>query len=291
MQPGHVERPDRLRAIQHHLAETGLMASFEQRAVAPVDDATLRRVHDPAYLQSLVKLAPQQGLVAVDADTALCPASLMAAHMATGAVVDAVSAVLDSSVQTAFCAVRPPGHHAESNAAMGFCLYNSIAVAADVALADESISRVAILDFDVHHGNGTVQIFRDRPEVLVCSSFQHPFYPHRYHDLVRPNIVNTPLPAGTGSGDFRRAVETDWSAALEAHRPDLILVSAGFDGHRQDPLAELNLVEEDYGWLAGLILAAAGDFSSGRVVSTLEGGYHLSALARSVHAYLEVMAG
>ncbi len=286
MLPGHAERPDRLRAIAQYLGSTGMLAELDRRAATPVSDAAIARIHAPAYLASLEALLPEQGLAQVDPDTALCPESLTAAHMATGAVVDAVSAVLDGESSTAFCSVRPPGHHAESDAAMGFCLYNSIAVGADVALTRPEVSRVAILDFDVHHGNGTAEIFRDRPEVLVCSSFQHPYYPHRYHDLVRPNIVNTPLPAGTGSQAFRAALEADWLPALEAHAPDLILVSAGFDAHRDDPLAGLNLTDEDYGWVAALILGAARDHCQGRVVSALEGGYDLAALARSVGAYL-----
>lgn len=286
MMAGHAERPDRLRAIARHLTSTGLLAEFDLRAAAPVAQATIARVHDDAYLASLEALLPVEGLAAVDPDTALCPASLTAAHMATGAVVDAVNAVLDGEDNTAFCSVRPPGHHAESDAAMGFCFYNSIAVGAEVALQRPEVSRVAILDFDVHHGNGTVQIFQNRPEVLVCSSFQHPYYPHRYYDLDRPNLINTPLPAGTGSRQFRNALEADWLPALEQHQPDLILVSAGFDAHRDDPLAGLDLTDEDFGWVASLILAAARSHSQGRLVSTLEGGYDLSALARSVHAYL-----
>ena len=194
-------------------------------------------------------------------------------------------AIGDTIVVT-FLAARPPGHHAESNAAMGFCFFNSIAVGAEAALMHPDVERVAVLDFDVHHGNGTVEIFRDRPEVLVCSSFQHPYYPHRYHDLTRPNVVNTPLPAGTGSSGFRAALEADWLPALAQHQPDLILVSAGFDAHREDPLAGLELTDEDYAWVASLILSAAVSHCQGRVVSALEGGYELGALARSVHAYL-----
>jgi acetoin utilization deacetylase AcuC-like enzyme len=290
MQPGHAERPDRLRAITRHLTATGLLSGFDTRTAHPIDDADLARVHHPDYLKRLAAMSPVTGIVTVDPDTALCPATLTAAHMATGAVADAVAAVLEGEGQTAFCSVRPPGHHAESDAAMGFCFYNSIAVGAELALTHADIARIAILDFDVHHGNGTVEIFKDRPEVLVCSSFQHPFYPHRYFDTVRPNIVNTPLPAGTGGADFRRALEADWLPALTAHRPDLILVSAGFDAHREDPLAGLLLGDEDFAWVAGLILAAARDHCGGRIVSTLEGGYDLAALARSVAAYLTVIS-
>ncbi len=180
-------------------------------------------------------------------------------------------------------------HHAERDAAMGFCFFNHVAVGAACALQDESIERVAVLDFDVHHGNGTVEIFKDRPEVLVASSFQHPHYPNRYHDVVRDHIVNTPLPAGTSGADFRRAIERDWIPALERFRPDLIFVSAGFDAHQLDPLGDLRLTEEDFAWVTKLIVAQAETHCRGRVISTLEGGYHLEALARSVAAHLSAL--
>ena len=290
MMPGHAERPDRLRAIHRHLSASGLLAELDVREARPVEDATLAVVHDPQYLDTLTALSPESGLVVLDPDTAMCPATLRAAHMATGAVVDAVAAVLAGAAGTAFCAVRPPGHHAEHDAAMGFCIYNSVAVGACVALASAGIDRVAVLDFDVHHGNGTVEIFQDRPEVLVCSAFQHPFYPHRYHDVQRPNIVNTPLPAGTGSRAWRAAIERDWLPALEAHRPDLVLVSAGFDAHRDDPLGGLDLSEADFTWVTLLIKDAARRFAGGRVVSALEGGYDLDALSRSVHAHIDALS-
>ncbi|MEM8766257.1 MAG: histone deacetylase family protein [Pseudomonadota bacterium] len=290
MMPGHAERPDRLRAIASYLTASGLLGEFSERETTPVDDVRLSSIHDAGYLKSLEALAPEVGIVAVDPDTALGPASLTAAGLATGAVVDAVTAVLAGEAKTAFCAVRPPGHHAEHDAAMGFCFYNSIAIGADAALA-AGLKRVAILDFDVHHGNGTVEIMQDRPEVLVCSSFQHPYYPHRYFDLERPHIVNTPLPAGTGSAAFREAIERDWLPALEAHQPELVLVSAGFDAHQDDPLAGLKLTEDDFRWITTLILEAAAASAEGRVVSALEGGYDLNALARSVGVHLEVLAG
>jgi acetoin utilization deacetylase AcuC-like enzyme len=205
-------------------------------------------------------------------------------------VADAVTALLAGDDTRAFCAVRPPGHHAEAGMAMGFCFYNNVAVGAVTALEHADVDRVAILDFDVHHGNGTVDIFRDTPEVLVCSSFQHPFYPYRHTNLRRPNIVNTPLAAGCSSAAFRQAIERDWLPALAAHRPQLILVSAGFDAHQLDPLGELNLDEADYRWVTQLIVEAANTSARGRVVSTLEGGYNLDALARSVGAHLEVLS-
>ncbi len=171
---------------------------------------------------------------------------------------------------------------------MGFCLFNNIALGAQHALS-KGIARVAILDFDVHHGNGTVDIFKDEPRVLVCSSFQHPHYPHRLFDIERSNIVHTPLAADTGSGGFRVAIERDWLPALDQHRPELILVSAGFDAHREDPLGDLNLGEEDYDWITHLIVAKANEYSQGRVLSTLEGGYALDALARSTASHLEAL--
>ena len=295
MGPGHPERPDRLRALLGHLEETGLMQDLEQRQPEPADDRALVQIHAPRYLKELAeaeaRLAVEGGLVALDPDTAIGVGSLEAAHLAAGAAVDAVRAVLSGEDRRAFCAVRPPGHHAEAAGGMGFCIYNNIALGAVTALSDRAIERVAVLDFDVHQGNGTVDICKDRPEILVCSSFQHPFYPHRYFDITRDNIVNTPLPAGTDGAAFRRAIERDWLPALARHRPQLILVSAGFDGHRMDPLAELMLDETDYGWITELIVDQANQHTGGRVISMLEGGYDLMALARSAAAHVrELMA-
>lgn len=291
MQPRHPESPDRLRAVLSHLESNTLLQSMIVREPRAVNAKALARVHDAAYLRAIADQAPQEGLAPVDPDTFMCPDTLAAAALAAGAVVDAVDAVLAGEDNRAFCAVRPPGHHAEAAQAMGFCFYNNVAVGAAAALAHPDIDRVAILDFDVHHGNGTVDIFKDTPAVLVCSSFQHPFYPHRYTDIRRPNIVNTPLPAGSGSEAFRTAIERDWLPAIDTHEPQLILVSAGFDAHRLDPLAALNLDEEDYRWVTRLIVDAANRHAGGRVVSTLEGGYDLDALAASVSAHLEALAG
>jgi len=289
MQPRHPERPDRLRAVLKHLEATGLIQELDQRSANPVTAEALQSIHQPEYLDTVVQTAPETGLMPLDPDTLMCPHTLRAASLASGAVVEAVSAVLNGEADRAFCAVRPPGHHAEADAGMGFCFYNSIALGAQTALAHPDIERVAVLDFDVHHGNGTVDIFKDRPEVLVCSSFQHPYYPHRYADIQRDNIVNTPRPAGTGSAEFRRAVEADWSAAVERHRPQLILVSAGFDAHRQDPLAQLELDEDDFRWVTELIGDFANRYADGRVVSALEGGYDLDALATSAHTHVEAL--
>ncbi|MEQ8486267.1 MAG: histone deacetylase family protein [Pseudomonadales bacterium] len=290
MQPRHPESPDRLRAVLDHLERSGLLQRMTVRDATPVSEVRLARVHDADYLAALARLSPASGLAAVDADTYLCPKTLEAAALAAGAVADAVDAVLDGKARRAFCAVRPPGHHAEADMAMGFCFYNNVAVGAAMALERTDIERVAVLDFDVHHGNGTVDIFKDDPRVLVCSSFQHPFYPNRGYDVRRPNLVHTPLPAGCGSAAFRQAIEQDWRPALERHRPQLVLVSAGFDAHRLDPLGGLGLTEEDFRWVTRLIVDAAAATAGGRVVSTLEGGYDLTALAASVAAHLEVLA-
>jgi acetoin utilization deacetylase AcuC-like enzyme len=290
MQPGHPEQPDRLRAVQQLLEASGLLADLDSRTADEIDPARLTSVHSAAHVRELDALAPAEGLVAVDPDTSMCPASLRAARLAAGALIAATEAVIAGEAERAFCAVRPPGHHAEATGAMGFCFYNSVALAAARALESPDVLRVAIVDFDVHHGNGTVDIFKDTPEVLVCSSFQHPLYPNRYADIQRDNVVNTPLPAGTTGGDFRRALERDWLPALERHQPQVVFVSAGFDAHRDDPLANLMLTESDYTWVTRLIVDAARDSARGRVISALEGGYDLNALARSVHAHVEALA-
>jgi len=288
MQPGHPERPARLGAVLRHFEETGLAADLDVRMASPVSEEELARVHDIGYLRSLYAARPTEGLVAIDADTALAPGSLVAAELAAGAVRDAVSAVLAGTAHNAFCAVRPPGHHAERDIAMGFCFFNNVAVGADTACS-AGLDRVAVLDFDVHHGNGTVDIFRDRAEVLVCSSFQHPHYPYRLHDVEAPNLVHTPLAAGSTGTEFRHAIERDWIPAVERHRPQLILVSAGFDAHRDDPLADLRLVEDDFRWVTALIVALANTYAEGRVVSVLEGGYDLRALSRSAAVHVEAL--
>ena len=286
MDPGHPERPARLATLLKHLHETGLRDQANVYEAGLARRADLARVHAEPYLDALERLSPDRGLVHVTPDTAMGPGSLDAARAVAGAAVEGVRLVLGGQERRVFCAVRPPGHHAEESTAMGFCFLNGNAVAAMAALEHDDIDRVAILDFDVHHGNGTVAAFMDNPSVLVCSSFQHPHYPYRYYDVVRPNIVNTPLPAGTRGVEFRNAVERDWLPALDGFKPQLILVSAGFDGHAADPLGDLLLTEDDFAWVTGLIVDAAERHSHGRIVSVLEGGYDLDALVRSVAVHL-----
>ena len=283
---GHPERPARLAYLLEHLANTGFTEDHPLCEAPAISDQMIARAHEAPLANQLADLTPEAGLVAVDPDTWLSPRSLMAARHAAGAVWQGVCDVVTGEEERVFCAVRPPGHHAESAAPMGFCLFNSVAIAAINALSFPGIDRVAVLDFDVHHGNGTVEICAAYPDILVCSSFQHPFYPGRYHEVSQSNIVNTPLPAGTSGTEFRRAIAASWWAAIERHRPDLILISAGFDGHIDDPLAQWGLVEADYSWITSEIVSLANQFAEGRIVSALEGGYDLDALARSALAHL-----
>jgi acetoin utilization deacetylase AcuC-like enzyme len=289
MHDGHPECPGRTQAILAHLGETGQLADFKQRRPNAVTLEALKRVHDPSYLEHLAESAPADGLVQVDPDTFLAPGSLHAARLAAGAMEESVALVMDGGVKRIFSCARPPGHHAEHDSGMGFCIYNSVAIGASTALAHPDIERVAILDFDVHHGNGTVDIFKDTPEVLVASSFQHPHYPHRLFDLVRPNLVHTPLRAGTDGPAFRKAIERDWPPAVAAFQPQILFVSAGFDAHTADPLGDIHLNEDDFTWITKLIVSLANDHCDGRIISTLEGGYHLEALSKSVAAHLAAL--
>ena len=287
---GHPERSDRLAFLLAHLEQTGFTQDHPVLEASPIRDELVAQAHHPELLQRLRQSNPDEGLTALDPDTWMGPTSMAAAWQAAGSVWQGVSDVVSGDEAQVFCAVRPPGHHAEFDSPMGFCLLNSVAIAAINALSLAGIDRVAILDFDVHHGNGTVDLCQKHPEILVCSSFQHPHYPDRLHDVVAANIVNTPLAAGASGDDFRRAISNSWWQAIEAHRPDLILISAGFDAHRDDPLAHINLEEDDFAWVTEEIAALAEEFSQGRIVSTLEGGYDLQALADSTLAHLEVLA-
>lgn len=285
----HPESPMRLAAILNQIQGTRLEQVLEFVRAEEVQRVQLQRVHPESYLHQLDLIAPTQGRVMADPDTAIMPHTLRAARLAAGAVIQAVDMVLSNQITNAFCAVRPPGHHAERGKTMGFCFYNNIAVAATHALSFHHLERVAIIDFDVHQGNGTIDIFNNDPRVLVCSSFQHPYYPHSHYHQLGPNIINTPLAARTGGQAYRERIEQDWLPQLEAFAPQLILISAGFDAHRLDPMAEMNLEDEDYRWITERIVEIAGKCCSGRLVSSLEGGYHLGALARSVEAHLEAL--
>lgn len=291
MGAAHPEAPARLAAIEDQLLVSGLEFAICRHDAPAVTREQLYRVHDPDYVQRLFAASPQTGLYALDADTAMNPHTLDAARHAAGAVVAAVDLVLGGEAISAFCAVRPPGHHAGRSRAMGFCFFNNIAVGAAHALAHHGLQRIAIADFDVHHGNGTEEIFRDEPRVLFCSSFQHPFYPFADLTVSGDQMVKTPLAAGTGSRTFRLRVGSEWLERLDAFHPELILVSAGFDAHWQEQVADLNLNERDFGWLTRELRELADRRAGGRIISVLEGGYALPALAHSVAAHLNALLG
>jgi acetoin utilization deacetylase AcuC-like enzyme len=281
----HPESPARLQSIANALQAQDWASALLQEPAREINPALFAGVHPQHYLDMLAELNPGEGIARIDADTSLNQHSLRAARLAAGAATQATEAVMGGSVSNAFCAVRPPGHHAEAAIGMGFCIFNNVALAAERALA-LGAQRVAILDFDVHHGNGSVDIFLERPEVMVCSSFQYPFYPGRMDEVEADHIILTPLAEGCTGDQFRLALERDWLPALQQHQPDIILVSAGFDAHRQDPLGGLLLEDADYQWVSQLITDAARRLCQGRIVSTLEGGYHLDALARCVSVHL-----
>lgn len=291
MGPGHPECPKRLEAIVARLALSGVLQQTMQSDAKPATDEQLMRVHPLAHLRSLEKCVPEQGIVTLDADTLMNPDSLIAARVAAGAVVCGVDQVFRQQADNVFCAVRPPGHHAEATEAMGFCFYNNIAVGAAHARAQYGVERIAILDFDVHQCNGTIDIFRDDPNVLICTSFQYPFYPWRYLEPDYENVIATPLDPGSDSRVFRRAIEREWLPALQAHRPELVLVSAGFDAHREDPLANICLEDEDFHWITTLAMDIARTYAGHRLVSALEGGYDLNALGRSAEAHVKALLG
>ncbi len=256
-----------------------------------VSDADLLRVHPQSYLDELALRTPTSGYVRLDPDTLMNPATLRAARRAAGAAVAATEAVLTGRFRNAFCSVRPPGHHALRDATMGFCFLNNVAVAARHALQVHQLARVAIVDFDVHHGNGTEEIFSNDDQVLMVSVFQHPFYPYSGSEEPASNMVNVPLPAGAGGAELRVAFEQKWLPALERFAPQMIFISAGFDGHREDEMGHLRFTEADYAWITRAVIGVAERYAQGRIVSCLEGGYALSALGRSVVAHVKELAG
>lgn len=291
MGTGHPESPARLSAIQDQLLASGLDFVLQHHDAPSASREQLCRVHDPEYVEHIFHIAPKEGYVWLDPDTSMNPYSLSAALHAAGAVVLGVDLVMSEQVNAAFCNVRPPGHHAERGKAMGFCIFNNIAVGVAHARQAYQLERVAIIDFDVHRGNGTEDIFREVPEILLCSTFQHPFYPHTDRNSVSDHIINVPLSTGADGRTFRSAVETYWLPRLEAFQPELILISAGFDAHVEDDMANLQLVEADFAWVTREIKTIADKHAKGRIVSALEGGYALSALGRSVAAHIDTLLG
>ncbi len=289
--PGHPERVERLQAIAAALE--GEEFAYLVRVEAPLaEDTQILRAHPAGYLASLAERLPERSFAALDADTFLCPGSLAAARRAAGAVVQGVDMVMAGEVRNAFCAVRPPGHHAETETPMGFCLLGNAVIGARHALEAHGLARVAIVDFDVHHGNGTQDLVWNDARILFASTQQMPLYPGTGAASERGahgQIVNVPLPPGAGGAEFRAAFGAKVLPALEAHAPELVVISAGFDAHHRDPLANLNLREADFAWATAEICALADRHAAGRVVSTLEGGYDLGALAASVAAHVRVL--
>jgi acetoin utilization deacetylase AcuC-like enzyme len=285
---GHPESQRRLYAIEDALISTGLMNLLRPFDAPCVTREQLCRVHSSEYLDEIERSIPESGLVNLDEDTVIGPASLDAACHAAGAIVLAVEMAINKEVNTAFCAVRPPGHHAGPESAMGFCIFNNVAVGAAHALAS-GVGRVAIVDFDVHHGNGTESIFRSDDRVMLCSVFQHPFYPDTPVVKNNPHIIHAPLKAGAYSDEFQQVVQDNLLPALHRFKPELILVSAGFDSHFEDLMGQINLLDSDYYWITHEIVKVADQYADGRVISILEGGYDLPALGRSVVQHIRAL--
>ena len=285
--PHHPESPDRLRAVLEALA-TPEFASLERREAPAAALEDIARAHSKGFVERMLAAVPSRGYAGIDADTVVSPQSGRAALHAAGAVVAAVDAVVAGEADNAFCAVRPPGHHAEPARAMGFCLFNNAAIGALRAQAAQGLARVAVIDFDVHHGNGTQARFAEDPSLFYASTHQSPLYPGTGSARERGvgNIVNVPLAPMAGSPQFRQGVEREILPALDAFGPELVLISAGFDAHRRDPLAQLMLDESDYAWVTSQLIEIARRHAGGRVVSTLEGGYDLAALGASAAAHV-----
>jgi acetoin utilization deacetylase AcuC-like enzyme len=289
MGAGHPEQPARIGAIADQLHSRGIYDFMQHHDAPRATVEQLARVHPREHIEQVSMKSPEEGLAYLDPDTAKCPDTLAAALRAAGANVLAVDLVMSKAVRRAFCNVRPPGHHAERDKAMGFCFFNNVAVGAAHALEAHGLERVAILDFDVHLGNGTEDIFRNDARVLLCSSYQYPLYPDQNPPTVPGHIINCPLPAGSGGDAFRAAITGHWLPALEAFAPQMVFISAGFDAHAADPLAELRLTGADYAWVTEQACLVANRHAEGRIVSTLEGGYDLPALATSAATHIDTL--
>lgn len=291
MGPHHPECPERLGAINDMLLTKGLLDYMASYDAEPATVAHLERAHAALYVQELFAASPTEGYHHVDPDTSMNPHTLQAALRAAGAVVQATDLVLGGKTPSAFCNIRPPGHHAERDSAQGFCFFNNVAVGIRHALDVHGLQRIALIDFDVHHGNGSEDILRGDERVLMCSIYEKGLFPDSGESHDGPNMVNVGLPARVGSDAFREAVLTHWLPRLEAFQPELIYISAGFDAHREDDMGNLALVEADYAWVTQQVMRLADRHCRGRVISCLEGGYALSALARSAAAHVRSLIG
>ena len=299
MGAGHPECPARLDAIEERLLISGVGDALERREAPLAALGDIELAHDKMLVAAIRGLGDELAddlaaggpeLIYIDPDTAMNAHTWNAALRAAGATIAATDSVMAGEMENAFCAVRPPGHHAERSRSMGFCLFNSVAIAAKYALQRHGLKRVAIVDFDVHHGNGTEDIVRGDERILMVSFFQYPFYPYSGVDGQAPNMVNVPVPANTKGPAVRELIETKWMPRLEAFKPEMIFISAGFDAHREDDLGQMGLTEQDYAWITERLKSVARRHSNGRIVLSLEGGYNLSALGRSVEAHIRVLA-
>lgn len=291
----HPESPQRLDAIRDHLIGTGLDVALEDREAGPADEAALARAHESLYVANLRGFMEQVESTGkrrrLDPDTIAAPGTWQAALHAAGAALAATDAVIDGQLENAFCSIRPPGHHATRRQAMGFCFFNNVAVAVRHALDVRGLQRVAVIDFDVHHGNGTEDILANDDRTLMVGFFQHPLYPNSGSEPLGNNMLNLPVPPYTQGPAIRDMIDALWMPRLEAFKPQMLFISAGFDGHRDDDLGQLGLVEADYAWITRRLKDLADRHCGGRIVSCLEGGYDLPALARSVASHLRVLTG
>lgn len=288
---GHPECPQRIDAINDQLMKQDIFDHLRHLDAPLASREALMLAHPEAYVDMIHAKAPASGSVQLDADTAMNPYSLDASLRAAGAGVLATDRVCNGEISNAFCLTRPPGHHAERAQAMGFCFFGNIAIAARHAVKSHGLERVAIVDFDVHHGNGTEDIVEGDPNILFCSSFQYPFYPGSYRENIADQRINVPLASGSNSADFRHAITQQWLPALEQYKPQMIFVSAGFDAHTEDPLANISLIDDDYIWITQQIMDIADRHADGRIVSMLEGGYALPALSRCATAHVRGLMG
>ncbi len=295
MGAGHPESPNRLRAIMQHLEQCGTAARLTMIAPREAEDEWIMQIHRPAYLSMLKTNAPASGRLSLDSDTSMSPGSLTAAYLAAGGALAAVDAIMNKQVEHVFCAVRPPGHHAEAGRAMGFCLFNNVAIAARYVQKKYGLKRVLIVDWDVHHGNGTQHSFEDDPSVLFFSTHQFPHYPGTGRESERGRgagegfTINVPMEAGEGDEEYRSVFQKSLVPVADAFKPEFVIISAGFDAHKDDPLASMGLTEEGYADLTGIVAGIAKRHAEGRIFSSLEGGYNLTALAASVDSHIQAL--
>ena len=283
----HPEHPMRIIAINHALEQSGLMSDMRLGRCTYAAQKDLQRAHRAGYIQQLLAMSPENGMILADPDTPMMAGTLGVAYQAAGCVINALDDIMSGKINRAFCAVRPPGHHAQSNRAMGFCFLNNVAIAAKKAQSEYGLERIAIIDFDAHQGNGTIDILAGDPRFLICSSFQHPSFPFSHWQNIHENIINTPLSIGTSGIEMRRAIESQWLNQLQAFKPQLTIVSAGFDAHKMDPMAELNWHSTDYAWLGSFLSDINKENIDNKILAVLEGGYNLQALASSSHRFID----